>query len=147
MKLIYRGTSYNYNPDSSRADNMGHPHKPAPRSDAPYTLTYRGQTYQVDPQAPHPEASSTPKTYALTYRGVTYQVYRDAQGVVSTVAQPGLAPQKRASVPNSIPQTYIAKIHQANLLQNVQRRLQVAQERGDKELIRMLEAELHQLMA
>ncbi|MBD2464846.1 DUF4278 domain-containing protein [Oscillatoria sp. FACHB-1407] len=148
MKLIYRGNAYDYNQTASAGVQA--PFKAANGYRSPYVLTYRGTTYMVDPSVQAAQAA-IPTSYNLTYRGVTYQVNRNTEGVTTTTVQ--TAPQVQADrVPPTLSRNYItkvhtAKVHKANLLQNVQRRLKVARERGDQELVRMLEAELNQLAA
>uniref|UniRef100_B8HZ94 DUF4278 domain-containing protein n=1 Tax=Cyanothece sp. (strain PCC 7425 / ATCC 29141) TaxID=395961 RepID=B8HZ94_CYAP4 len=69
MKLSYRGIQYDYQP---RQGNTG---KPAPAAQAqPYTLTYRGTSYQINPDAPKPQTVTFPNGYDLIYRGNRYHV-------------------------------------------------------------------------
>ncbi|MDX2213955.1 MAG: DUF4278 domain-containing protein [Oculatellaceae cyanobacterium bins.114] len=146
MKLIYRGNSYDYHPELS-STGANAPFKTVNGYHAPYTLTYRGTTQVVDPTVEVAQAP-LPSSYDLIYRGMTYHVNRDAQGVTTTTVQAANKPQAPSkAVPAALSRNYIAKVHKANLLQNVQRRLQVARERGDQELVRMLEAELNQIAA
>jgi Domain of unknown function (DUF4278) len=145
MKLIYRGNTYDYHPELT-SDRTA-PFKSINSYRTPYTLIYRGLSYTVDPNHRAVEAPR-PTSYDLQYRGLTYHVTRDAQGVATmTTKAPGQAQAKAKATPASLPRNNTAKVHKANLLQNVQRRLQVARERGDQELIRLLEAELNQLTA
>jgi hypothetical protein len=141
MKLIYRGVTYDYNPAPSRAHNAGRPSRSTP-AQVPYTLIYRGQTYSIDPNARSTEAPM-PAEYDLLYRGTAYQVRRDAEGTTMTARPAGLASGE--SVPATMPRRYVAKVHQANLLKNLQHRIQVAQARGDEQLMRLLESELRQI--
>jgi Domain of unknown function (DUF4278) len=74
MKLIYRGQIYYYDPSKA-------PERPI--YSTPYTLHYRGVTYQVAPKsetAQEPVQSVNRSTYKLHYRGVTYLVNRNASG-------------------------------------------------------------------
>ncbi len=74
MKLIYRGTTYNYDPANINA------HRPVqPTFESAYELTYRGQTYRVEPNGVK-EPAGKPTEYELIYRGVTYQAKRNEQG-------------------------------------------------------------------
>lgn len=145
MKLFYRGISYEYDPNQARSGNAGRPHR-ATQSQTPYTLIYRGTTYRVDPNA-KPETDSRPAAYDLIYRGTTYHVQRTAEGATATVVPS--AKQLRMKVPAFVSQILnrhnVNRVHQANLLQNLQRRLKVAQERGDQELVGLLRAELQQI--
>lgn len=132
MKLIYRGATYDYNPEPSRAHV----------SQEPYKLIYRGHTYEVDPSVRSAEPPM-PAESNLIYRGVAYQVHRDAHG--KTVTAHPVSKVQSESVPAVMPRRFLGKIHQANLMENLQRRLRIAQEKGDEQLIRLLEAERRQL--
>jgi Domain of unknown function (DUF4278) len=149
MKLIYRGASYDYNPSHSRLGNAGRPARPTQSHQSPYTLIYRGLTTLVDPDAASAPEDMLPASYELIYRGTAYQVNRDAKGTATVVSQPsGTKIQaKPVSVPSILPKRYIGKVHQANLLANLQHRLQIAQARGDQKLIELLEAERQQIIA
>jgi hypothetical protein len=147
MKLFYRGVSYDYDPILRRPGNTGRPVKLAQTQRSPYALTYRGITHQVDPNAPAADPA-LPAHYRLMYRGTEYEVNRAAQGGVTIATQPvGMRGFKAEVVPSVMPRHYIAKVHQTNLLRNLQHRLQVAQERGDQKLIHLLEAERQQILA
>ncbi|HEY9642917.1 MAG TPA: DUF4278 domain-containing protein [Coleofasciculaceae cyanobacterium] len=149
MKLIYRGASYDYDPSHSRLGNAGRPTRPTQSHQSPYTLIYRGLTTVVDPEAAVAEAAALPASYELIYRGTTYHINRDAEGTATVVSRPGnvMLQAKSVSVPSTLPRRYIGKVHQANLMENLQRRLQVAQARGDQKLIELLEAERQQIIA
>lgn len=150
MKLIYRGQTYNYESSQARGGNTGAPVRPTQLSPAPYTLIYRGLKTVVDPTAPA-WAAALPAVYNLIYRGVTVQVNRDGQGqaiattqparTVATTANPGDTFAAASSNSN------LGKVHQANLLNNLQHRLDVARERGDTALISLLESEQRQIAA
>ncbi|MCY7272327.1 MAG: DUF4278 domain-containing protein [Phormidesmis sp. CAN_BIN44] len=142
MKLIYRGNTYDYDPTQASPDNAGRPVKSAPRLQAPYTLMYRGATYHVDPTVPQPQ-SSHPRSYDLIYRGATYHVDRDAQGNLTALTHSAAASRSKSAARAS--QRELSQLHQANLANNLQRRLQVAQERGDQRLLDLLEAERQQI--
>ncbi len=135
MKLIYRGTSFDYNPSKGAGENIGRPSRPHHVSPAPYTLIYRGQTLHVDPTQPTEEV--VPYAQELIYRGEKYYT----SGVAQT------APQRPVSVPATLPRQYVGKVHQANLQENLQRRLMAAQARGDQQLVALLHEEQQQLMA
>jgi Domain of unknown function (DUF4278) len=135
MKLIYRGTSYDYTPGAT-SGNTGRPTRPHHASSAPYTLIYRGQTLLVDPtQTAEP---SLPHNYELIYRGERYQMNGTA---------PAVTRQAPVSVPSALPRHYIGKVHQANLQENLQRRMKAAKAQGDQHLVALLEAEQKQIMA
>lgn len=135
MKLTYRGTSYNYDPSRAEGTNIGRPARPHHVSSTPYTLIYRGQTLHIDPTQPVEEVM--PRAYELRYRGEKYQM-----NGVAPVVQPC-----SVSVPETLPRKYIGKVHQANLQENLQRRLMAAQARGDQQLVNLLREEQQQLMA
>ncbi len=79
MELIYRGTTFNYDP-AERAV----PH-PAQRTfESPYELIYRGTTYRIDPTV-IPETDVEPVVYELNYRGTTYQMNRNEQGKITAI--------------------------------------------------------------
>jgi hypothetical protein len=133
MKLTYRGTSYDYTPGA----NGGQPTRPHHASAAPYTLIYRGQTLHVDPT--QTAEVPLPRTYDLKYRGEKYQMHGTA---------PALAPHHASvTVPSTLPRHFIGKVHQANLQENLQRRMRAAQERGDQALVDLLKAEQKQIAA
>lgn len=90
MQLIYRGTTFNYNPTERAASRL------AQRTDrSPYKLMYRGTTYRIDPMA-IPETSLKPGAYELNYRGTTYQMHRNEQGEVTAIASSVNSPKHRA---------------------------------------------------
>ena len=68
MRLIYRATTYERNPDQA----PGRPFQQVRESGPAYNLTYRGVTYRIDPNAKPTEVPVPPATYNLIYRGVTY---------------------------------------------------------------------------
>ena len=77
IKIVYRGTTYNYDPDRVRASSpLPHHRKSA------CNFIYRGSTYRFDPALARPD-SVKPSSYELTYRGCTYQVHRNEKGEVS----------------------------------------------------------------
>jgi Domain of unknown function (DUF4278) len=77
IKLIYRGITYNYDPDRIRANSpLPHSHKSS------CNLIYRGVTYRFDPAIAKPD-SVKPCSYELIYRGSIYQVHRNEKGKVS----------------------------------------------------------------
>ena len=117
LNLKYRGTTYSYNPDQPIADA------------ASVTLSYRGVHYQPTNQ---PALASDA---LLKYRGVSYKPRQSGQP--TEVSEPQTM-SRRAEV---------MSIHQQSLLKNVQRRIEVAQERGDNRLLALLLAEREQLAA
>jgi Domain of unknown function (DUF4278) len=89
MQLIYRGTTFNYDPAERAARRL------APRPcEGPYELMYRGTTYRIDPMA-IPEPSTEPAVYELRYRGTTYQMHRNEQGKITAIASFANSPKDR----------------------------------------------------
>lgn len=135
MKLCYRGVEYDYTPpvlEVSESEVIGH---------------YRGRplhfSYVKHIPFPQPEAN-------LKYRGVDYHTNR--QGEVEAVVQVNKAPQdpqfkpvfdSMAAARRSLLQES-ARVHQENIRRSIERRIQVAQARGDESLVRQLEDEMHQ---
>lgn len=142
MQLTYRGAQYDYTPRSAEAvreTNVFRAIRPS------YNLHYRGAVYTVDPNA-EPALPSVHPSANLVYRGVAYNLNG---GKRSTAAV-----QNRASVGSSRPHFHqkasdnaeFVLTHRSNLRSNVQRRLQVARERGDQNLVSLLERELQQIV-
>ena len=92
MKLIYRGTTYDYNPANVTARR---PFQHTRTSDSAYELIYRGNTYRVNPTA-IAKAPAKPVAYELIYRGATYWVNRNEQGKVTAITS-SANPSKKAS--------------------------------------------------
>lgn len=150
MKLIYRGVTYEYDPNKTQTGNTGRPGHNVDTHRAPYVLMYRGQEIVINPNAPHVPAE--PTTHNLIYRGVSYQVDRDGNGGVTMTSQPAKFVWFNWSWPHRafnfrLSATEVDRIHQANLVENLQRRLKVAKERGDQKLVELLEAERRQMGA
>lgn len=77
IKLIYRGTTYDYDADRVRTNS------PLPHSGKfARNLIYRGSTYRFDLALAKAD-SVKPCSYELIYRGSTYQVERNEKGEVS----------------------------------------------------------------
>jgi Domain of unknown function (DUF4278) len=79
MKLIYRGTIYNYDPTKAKSRS---PVQDTNKST--YNLIYRGSTYRFDPTIAK-LATVKPNSYELIYRGSTYLVNRNEAGQVTAV--------------------------------------------------------------
>ncbi len=132
MKLSYRGGHYEYNPltlEVTEGEILG---------------SYRGATWRCRTlkEVPVPQPDVT-----LCYRGTTYNPRQAAR---LTSANTGLFRAanalKAVSVPDALPvYREIGRIHCSNLHRNLERRLQVAKEQGNKTLISLLEAESKQL--
>jgi Domain of unknown function (DUF4278) len=80
MELIYRGTTFNYDPAEREASRLAQK-----TFESPYELNYRGTTYRIEPTV-IPEADVEPVVYELNYRGTTYQMHRNEQGKVTAIA-------------------------------------------------------------
>lgn len=117
LNLKYRGTTYSYSPAQPVADAVS------------VTLSYRGVHYQPINQ---PALASDA---LLKYRNVPYKLRQIGQPVEVVESQ---------TMPRRAKET---SIHQQSLLKNVQRRIEVAQERGDDRLLALLLAEREQLVA
>ncbi|MES1026582.1 DUF4278 domain-containing protein [Gloeocapsa sp. BRSZ] len=91
MELIYRGTTYDYNPNKA----PGRPFEQVREAGPAYNLTYRGVTYRVDPNVKQSEAPVRPAAYELIYRGVTYCVNRNEQGEVTAITSSTSPSKKR----------------------------------------------------
>ncbi len=135
MQLFYRGTKYDYTPgslESAREANVYRALRPT------FNLAYRGSVYLVDPnQEPHQSVARP--VAPLSYRGVTY-------GLNGWTPAPANAVVQRLNRSfNTAPGTEVANIHRNNLYRNLQHRLQVAREKGDQNLISLLERELQQI--
>jgi hypothetical protein len=98
MKLIYRGSTYNYDPAQVK------PRRPFPHPEqSAYELIYRGNTYRFDPAIAE-LASVKPDSYQLIYRGSTYQVHRNKVGGVVPISSHTLkqkSPLCRAAIPQT----------------------------------------------
>jgi Domain of unknown function (DUF4278) len=93
MQLIYRGTTYDYNPAHTPI------HYPLQHTrQSAYELVYRGSTFRVKPTVTA-KAPVDPVSYELIYRGNTYQVNRNEQGKMTAIA-PVSASSYRASKHN-----------------------------------------------
>jgi hypothetical protein len=99
MKLIYRGVTYDYDPDQARASR---PTQPTRQS--AYDLMYRGVSYRVDPTIAHGPAVK-PRSYELMYRGNAYQVTRNEAGELTAMScSPNLFQRKPLTPHSAIPQ-------------------------------------------
>ncbi|MBD2019652.1 DUF4278 domain-containing protein [Leptolyngbya sp. FACHB-36] len=131
MKLLYRGVGYDYDPQAVRSDR---PWNRVRAARAGYTLTYRGVSYSIDPNQEVPDHSAMPVAQ-LTYRGVAYGLNGWTPAAVAETVAPRAARSR----------SEVAAAHRSNLYRNVQHRLQVAQEKGDMALVRLLEQELQHI--
>lgn len=141
MQLTYRGAQYNYTPRSAEAaqeTNVFRAIRPS------YTLHYRGAVYTVDPNGEpalpfiHPGAN-------LMYRGVAYTLNGGEPSPVAVQNRAGVVSKPRVHTKAAANAEFVTT-HRSNLRSNVQRRLQVARERGDQNLVSLLERELQQIV-
>ena len=141
MQLTYRGAQYDYNPRDAQADREAtvfRALRPA------YNLHYRGSVYTVDPNA-EPSLKVPQHAAQLLYRGTVYALNGWTKPVVGLQSSLSGAP-KTSRFSKKAGDTQLATVHRTNLHTNLQRRLQVARERGDQNLISLLEQELHQIV-
>lgn len=124
MRLIYRGVEYDYDPTQGTRDDR------ISRFREPITLTYRGNHYQIDPTRP---ARSTvePQPRELIYRGNRYWVGTPDSKPMSN------KPRQTAN---------LTATHRENLQRNLQRRIEIARQKGDNALLTLLEAERRQIV-
>lgn len=94
MQLIYRGTTFNYNPAHINARSSVQRNS-VQHSEAAYELIYRGNTYRINPTVAT-TTSAKPMEYKLIYRGSTYQVSRNEQGEMIAIVPANTAPKHRS---------------------------------------------------
>ncbi|MGK7927304.1 MAG: DUF4278 domain-containing protein [Spirulina sp.] len=134
MKLCYRGVNYNYEPFSlevSESEIMG---------------KYRGREDRHRYPRHVPKLKPKPR---LQSRGLAYQSCPLIQTDVCLNAQLAAIARACGQMPRSPedkPVT-IADVHQTNLRRNLDYRLQVARDKGDRDLVHLLEKELQELSA
>ncbi len=132
MKLNYRGTQYDYDPPTIEM------------MEGPEGGLYRGCSWHT--RYPR-HMTAPPAVETLKYRGIAYG---------NGANTPTSAPKRESATPKSGSGVFtsqtskemwaeVAKIHEANICQNLVRRLQAAQQRGDQQLIEMLKKEWEQL--
>ncbi len=92
MKLIYRGTTYERNPDQAPSRPFQQVRAAGPADN----LTYRGVNYRVAPNTKPASVPAPAASYKLSYRGMTYFVNRTANGEVTLVTQPANTPNVEA---------------------------------------------------
>lgn len=144
MKIFYRGVSYEYDPSKGGSGKQGWKRFHIPQT----TLNriWRGVTYLITPKAEPSEETD----HKLVYRGVTYSVTKHAHAEGTTVAQQASTMElENLSVPDVLTREDISRmcrrIHQANMLHSLHHRLTVARRRSDRNLVKLLEAELQQI--
>lgn len=140
MKLTYRGLAYEYNP--------------IPIEVAPGKIAgeYRGVTWRRYEPKSVPMSQSFAR---LKYRGVAYcigapqniQHKEEAINLQNHCAKPTQEVNSRLRSNNRLKnkKDELTKIHLLNIRKNLERRLQIAKQRGDTNLVYMLEEEAKQM--
>jgi len=136
MRLSYRGLPYDYEPpaiDVAETQLQGR---------------YRGQAINFS----YPRHVSVPQpALDLQYRGIPY--HTTTAGVIEArLASPSSAKPSLTKAPELLPirmhkQSIIreaAAVHKSNIQQLLRHRLEVAQARGDQQLVSQLKREMHQ---
>ncbi|WP_421658783.1 DUF4278 domain-containing protein [Leptothermofonsia sp. ETS-13] len=132
MKLSYRGVNYEYQPltlEVTENEILG---------------KYRGVNWRCHTlnEMPVPQADRV-----LKYRGVAYHTNRNVETCQADSTQ---SARPRAIKPVAasavVTRKAIEETHRENLRRNLERRLQAARERGDQNLVNLLEAESRQLL-
>lgn len=133
MKLTYRGASYDYEPPT--IDMM----------EGELGGKYRGQPWRVS----YPRHIPVPQSAVeLKYRAVSYNTGDVENAGIPAPAAPATNVPIWAVSPRSASHTVVSEvsqIHRANICQNLERRIEAAKARGDKQLLQMLEQESQQL--
>lgn len=134
MQYTYRGVTYNRKPLSLEV------------AESEIGGAYRGQTWHK--HYPHHVLELKPKPY-LQYRGVAYgkQPYIQTAPRIACQIEPlryGVNVEQIGK--DATAQTNLSRqIHLENIRRHLEHRLQVAQEKGDRELIAVLQKESQQL--
>lgn len=141
MQLTYRGAQYDYHPrnaETVRETNVYREIRPT------YNLHYRGAVYIVDPNAEPALPVSRPAAH-LMYRGLAYTLNGGELSPAAVTTRAGVVSKPRVQTKAAANAEFVTT-HRSNLRSNVQRRLQVARERGDQNLVSLLERELQQIV-
>lgn len=136
MKLCYRGVQYNYTPPELEV------------SEREAAGSYRGRSlrfsYVRHVPFPQPEAD-------MTFRGASYRTNRHGRVESAEQSPPAARQSKFAPVFDSMAAARrrllqeSASIHRESIRRSLERRLEIAQTRGDETLVRQLEDEMHQI--
>lgn len=131
MKLTYRGINYEYE---------------APALDineGKFAGKYRGNNCQFGRYPRHIPVPQPPLD--LKYRGIAYSTHQTAEReLIPTKAQPQVTEAITISSTFKTPQNLkeeLAKVHCTSIVRQMEHRLQVAREKGDRHLIEQLEKE------
>lgn len=99
--------------------------------------TYRGQTWRTHYVRHMPEPQPV---HDLQYRGVAYRTGQPAIAMPTAVSSRStLQAKHKRKREHELDE--VTKIHLTNIRRSLERRMQVAKERGDEKLVRMLEQE------
>lgn len=131
MKLAYRGTPYTYEPPTFEMMESG------------LTGKYRGQATRISYVYPRHLAALQPSAN-LKYRGVPYSTPAGEVAMPGAARKVAVAQSSFAAIRAQLSQQ-VAETHRSNLYRNIEHRLQVAKEKGDQALIRLLEREMQQI--
>ncbi|PSB25505.1 DUF4278 domain-containing protein [Stenomitos frigidus] len=142
MQLTYRGAHYEYTPGGTKAareSNVFRALRPT------FNLRYRGSVYAVDPNA-EPSLPVSQPPAQLVYRGTAYSLNGWTKPVAAVQATSSVLSNTARFSKKASGKAEFATVHRSNLYNNLQRRLQVARDRGDQNLIDLLEQELQQIV-
>jgi hypothetical protein len=133
MKLSYRGVNYEHTKPTLEV------------TEGEILGKYRGTGWRCHTLK---EVPVLQPNMALTYRGVNYET-NPAAGACRHLSQGVEAPA--GGRPSIFSRSLADRrantdVHRANLKRNLERRLQAARERGDEQLVSLLEAESRQLV-
>lgn len=134
MQLTYRGAQYDYTPRNTEAVREATVFRALRPT---FNLHYRGSVYAVDPNVESNLPVLKP-TAQLLYRGAAYALNGWAKPVTAATSKP-------AFTGKAFNHTEFVLVHRNNLYSNLQHRLQVARDKGDQDLINLLERELQQI--
>jgi hypothetical protein len=134
MKLSYRGL--NYNDDPPTIDMMEEAGG-----------LYRGCQWQIRYPRHVPIAQPS---HALKYRGVPYLSHSKAESTPANAPSAVTNIKKTRGVSNrklekAMMMQEVEKIHRANLCRNLERRMNIAQAKGDQKLMNLLQQECQDL--
>jgi hypothetical protein len=132
MKLSYRGNEYEYNP--------------LPLEQTPEEIggCYRGAKWKSS----YPRHIPVPQPAAqLKYRGVSYCVGDPLEVELKMLCRQQREAASKAVVNQSKKgSNELVNTHRSNIRRDLERRLQVAQEKGDQALVGLLEDEARQIV-
>jgi Domain of unknown function (DUF4278) len=133
MKLFYRGVSYDYDVAT------GAPLRAAAPVRQPFSLSYRGLAYDVNP-AQATRSEPVHSAALLVYRGLTYSL---------NGGQVAIAPVKPAInfklfTTKAAAMAEVSNLHRSNIYQRLERRLKAAEAKGDQSLVQQLHREMEQ---